>query len=64
MHREREHQANTRSTFPRTLCYSYLFSVEALVTVRDLPYREMRSWQLIPHCMRVIGCPLNSLLGV
>ena len=36
MHREREHQANTRSTFPHTLCYSYLFSVETLVTLR--PY--------------------------
>ena len=66
MHREREHQVNTRSTFPGTLCYmySYLFSVETLVTVRDLPYREMCSWQLIPHCRRVIECPLNSLLGV
>ena len=39
MHREREHQANTCSTFSRTLSYSYLFSMETLETVRDLPYR-------------------------
>ena len=49
MHREMEHQANTCSPFPRTLCYSYLFSVETLVTVRDLPYREMCGWRLISH---------------
>lgn len=53
MHHEREHHANTCSTFPHTQCYSYLFSVETLWTVRDLPFREMCGWQLIPHFIRV-----------
>ena len=53
MHREREHQAKTRSTFPRTLRYSYLFSVETLVIVRDLPYRERCDWQLMRHFITV-----------